>query len=216
MEINRKEIYRYLGYGRNEADETVTTLVEECLSELMKAAAPKSVTCEFPLRLLPENMIDFGCFQTCSENLYRNLQDCELVILFAATLGSETDVLIRRYNRIQMSKAVILQAAAAAMVEEYCDEVNAALKEKYKSRGFWLRPRFSPGYGDFSLETQVPVLTALEAGKRIGITLTDSLLMAPSKSVTAVIGAGRKQQCCELKGCEVCEKTDCEYRRGSL
>lgn len=213
MEINRREIYRYLGYGRNEADEAVTNLVEECLAELLEAASPKSVTREFPLKLLPDNEIDFTCFRTRSGNLSKNLQDCERVILFAATLGAGVDVLIRRYNRIQMSKAVILQAAAAAVIEEYCDEVNAKLKEDYEARGLWLRPRFSPGYGDFPLDSQTPVLTVLEAGKRIGITLTDSLLMAPSKSVTAVIGVSKKPHRCELGGCEVCNKTDCAYRR---
>jgi len=213
MEINRREIYRYLGYGMHEADEAVTKLVEECLAELLEAAAPKSVTREFPLRLLPDHGIDFTCFQTRSKNLSKNLQDCERIILFAATLGAGVDVLIHRYNRIQMSKAVILQAAAAAVIEEYCDEVNKKLKADYEAKGLWLRPRFSPGYGDFPLECQVPVLTVLEAGKRIGITLTDSLLMAPSKSVTAVIGVSRKPHRCELGGCEVCGKKDCAYRR---
>lgn len=213
MEINRKEIYRYLGYGKHEADEAVANLVEECLAELLEAAAPKSVIREFPLRLLPEFEIDFTCFQTRSRNLSGNLQDCQQVILFAATLGTGVDVLIRRYSRLQMSKAVILQAAAAAVIEEYCDEVNGRLKEEYESRGLYLRPRFSPGYGDFPLECQAPVLSVLEAGKRIGIKLTDSLLMTPSKSVTAVIGISKKPHRCELKGCEACEKKDCAYRR---
>lgn len=213
MEIKRREIYRYLGYGREEADESVTYLVEQCLSELLKAASPRSVTREFPLKLHTDGTIDFTCFQTHSRNLAKNLQDCSQVILFAATLGAEVDHLIHRYNRIQMSKAVILQAAAAAVIEEYCDEVNGALKEDYESRGFYLRPRFSPGYGDFPLDCQVPVLTVLEAAKRIGITLTDSLLMAPSKSVTAIIGVSQKPHRCELKGCEACGKTDCAYRR---
>ena len=66
---------------------------------------------------------------------------------------------------------------------------------------------------DFPLECQGALLGALEAGKRIGITLTDSLLMAPVKSVTAVIGMSRIRRDCTVKGCEVCEKTDCAYRR---
>ena len=60
-------------------------------------------------------------------------------------------------------------------------------------------PRFSPGYGDFPLECQGMLLEALEAGKRIGIKLTDSLLMMPSKSVSAVMGASRKPYRCDVK-----------------
>ena len=113
-----------------------------------------------------------------------------------------------------MSKAVILQAAAAAMLEDYCDEVNEQIRRDYESRGLYLRPRFSPGYGDFPLSCQPQLLGCLEAGKRIGITLTDSYLMAPSKSVTAVIGVSPLSRTCTVKGCEACGKTDCTYRRG--
>lgn len=51
------------------------------------------------------------------------------------------------------------------------------------------------------------------AGKHLGIKLTDSFLMMPSKSVTAVIGVSQKPHRCDVKGCEACGKTDCLYRR---
>lgn len=209
-----KETYRYLGGNGREITDAVEALVEDCLLELEKAASPKHIIREFPVRLLENNEIDFKCFHTESNNLTRNLADCHLVLLFAATLGSEVDVLLRKYSKIQMSKAVILQAAAAAMIEEYCDCVNEVIRREYEQKALYLRPRFSPGYGDFSLECQRPIGAALEMSKRVGITLTDSLLMMPSKSVTAVIGISKKEHRCEIKGCEQCSKTDCAYRRG--
>ena len=60
------------------------------------------------------------------------------------------------------------------MIEEYCDQVCTVIKSEYEAKGRYLRPRFSPGYGDFPLECQGMLLEALEAGKRIGIKLTDS------------------------------------------
>ncbi|GLB30459.1 vitamin B12 dependent methionine synthase activation domain protein [Lacrimispora amygdalina] len=213
MEISRKEILRYLGYGNKEGDEQVSALIEEALEELLSAASPKSIYRSYPLTLLPENEIDFTVFRTRSRNLSRNLADCEEVILFAATLGTGVDVLLHKYTRLQMSKAVIMQAAAAAVIEEYCDGVNRKLKQEYEEKGLYLRPRFSPGYGDFSLECQKEITAVLETPKRIGIMLTESLLMTPSKSVTAVMGASKKPYRCEIKGCESCEKLDCVYRR---
>lgn len=213
MEISRREIRRYLGYGGNEGDETVNALIEECLKELTSAASPKSISRVYPLRLLPDDGIDFTVFQAKSRNLSRNLKDCEQVILFAATLGAGVDVLLHKYTKLQMSKAVIMQAAAAAMIEEYCDEENRLLKQEYEAQGLYLRPRFSPGYGDFPLECQRDITAVLETPKRVGIMLTDSLLMAPSKSVTAVMGVSGKSHRCDVKGCEACAKTDCAYRR---
>lgn len=214
MEMNENEVLRYLGYGRQSADEQVSKLMLECWDELSAAASPKSISRTYDLHFFEEDGIDASCFQTRSKSLRKNLKDCEKILLFAATLGAPVDMLIQKYNRLQMSKAVILQAEAAAMLEDYCNEENARLKAEFEAEGWYLRPRFSPGYGDFPLECQRALTGALETGKRIGITLTDSLLMAPAKSVTAVIGISRIRRDCTVRGCEVCEKTDCAYRRG--
>lgn len=214
--VDRREILRYLGYKGHEADKMVGEIVEQCLLELGREARPRSLHREFPLELGEGGLIDGCCFQTRSVHLSRNLKDCGQVIVFAATLGVGADHLIYKYNRLQMSKAVIMQAAAAAMIEEYCDQICRELAGRYEEQGRYLRPRFSPGYGDFPLDCQESLLDALEAGKRIGIKLTDSLLMMPSKSVTAVMGVSRKPYRCDIKGCETCAKTDCAYRRQTV
>lgn len=213
MEVSRREIYRYMGYGNQEPDGRVKEMTERCLKELQEAVSPRFFSRTFPLTLRPESVVDFTCFQTRSEGLSRNLKGCEQVILFAATLGAGADLLIRRYSRLEMGRAVILQAAGAAMIEAYCDAENERLRKQFLEAGYFLRPRFSPGYGDFLLSAQRDMVRVLEAEKRVGITLTDGLIMVPSKSVTAVIGAGRKSAGCDAEGCVSCGKEDCPYRR---
>ena len=212
MEWNEREILRYLGHRGQEIPENVEELIKECERELEQMASPRAMWKEYPLSI-HDHVLDMGFLQTKSKSLERNLRDCERVILFAATLGSRVDVLLHRYNMIQMSKAVVMQAASVAMLETFCDEKNQELKSSYEAKGWYLRPRFSPGYGDFPLECQREIAPALEMGKRIGINLTDTLLMMPSKSVTAVIGASRLPRNCPVQGCEVCAKRDCAYRR---
>lgn len=210
---NDRELLRYLGCKNGTVpDQNLTDLITQCKQELEQAASPRVIWREYPL-CIQDHSIDMTCLQTQSKSLERNLKDCERVLLFAATLGSRVDVLLHRYNMIQMSKAVVMQAASVAMLETFCDEQNQKLKEEYEEKGWYLRPRFSPGYGDFSLECQRQIAPALELNKRIGVTLTDSLLMAPSKSVTAVIGVSRLPRNCTVQGCEACAKRDCAYRR---
>lgn len=212
-DIDRREVLRYLGYKRKDPDEAVSRLIEECITALCLRITPRHIERVFVLQFYEENGIDAECFRIESRNLAKNLKDCEQILIFAATLGIGADQLIQRYNRLEMSRAVVLQAAAAAMIETYCDEICGLWKKQWEEQGWYARPRFSPGYGDFPLSCNASILDCLEAGKRIGIKLTDSLLMMPSKSVTAVIGLSRKPYRCDIRGCEVCAKTDCAYRR---
>lgn len=103
-----------------------------------------------------------------SANLKKNLSGCDSVLVMAVTVGAEVDRLLARYGKLSVAKAVVMQAAAAAMVEAYCNELNAMWKKEYLEKGLYLRPRFSPGYGDFPLSAQKQILDGLEAGKRIG------------------------------------------------
>ena len=74
-----------------------------------------------------------------------------------------------------------------------------------------LRPRFSAGYGDLSLSVQKDIFSVLDCARKIGLTLNDSLIMSPSKSVTAVVGISDTPSCDGHK-CKSCDKKDCEYR----
>lgn len=214
--MNVKETLRYLGYHGQEADSQVLALVEQCWKELEGAASPKSIYGEYPLGFFEEDGIDVYGFKTRSRALKKNLDGCVGVVMFAATLGTGVDMLLKRYGKLQMSKAVVIQAAAAAMLEDYCDEINEEIQMVYEKKMRFLRPRFSPGYGDFPIECQRDLIRVLDCARSIGLTLTEGCMMAPSKSVTAVIGAGRTVIRCHRQGCESCEKIDCIYRRDTL
>ena len=111
-----------------------------------------------------------------------------------------------------MSKAVVMQACAAAFLEEYCDKMQKKIADELK-KGLFLRPRFSPGYGDFSVIHQKQLLQMTDASKQIGLTMTDGYMLTPSKSITAVIGISSEARDCTIKGCEACTKEDCIYKR---
>lgn len=206
-----REAIRYLGYGRNAVDERTSRMIEESFKELEGCANAKSVYRIFECTMDAEESLLIGNVRVHSKNLYKNLKNCREVILFAATLGIETDRLLKRYSISDMSRAVVLQACAAAYLEEYCDNCQNELEDSLQGR--WLRPRFSPGYGDFDIRHQEDILKMLDAMKRIGIGRTESYMLTPTKSVTAVIGISQTKENCHKQGCEVCDKKDCAYRR---
>lgn len=213
MELNQREILRYLGYRKQDIpDIQVCRLIEETVGELLEVIEPKCVFRIFPIQGIGETYVDFGFVRIESRNLAKNLKGCGEAAFLAATLGNQVELLLRRYNRLEVSRAVVLQAAATEAIEKYCDSCETRIRETLPAKAY-MRPRFSPGYGDFSLEFQKEMLRILETSKQIGVTLTDSLLMMPSKSVTAIIGISGEKTDCIRQGCEVCGKTDCPYRR---
>ncbi len=123
-----------------------------------------------------------------SENLKKNLKGCDEAVIFAATVGAGIDHLIRRYERIEPARSLMLQAHGAERVEALCDAFNEEVKQQAAEAGYKTHPRFSPGYGDLPLDVQPMLLKQLNAEKRLGITLGNSYMMSPSKSVTAIIG----------------------------
>lgn len=211
--FERSEVLRYLGYRGAQPDEMVEQNLDHCIAELQSAAAPKSVFQAFELSHLAEGTMKTGGVLIRSKNLARTLKGCTSVYLMAATLGVAVDRLITRASAVRMSDAVLYQAAAAAMIEAYCDEVNDTLREEAERVGLYCRPRFSPGYGDFRIEHQRDISRLLDTPRKIGLTVTESCLLVPIKSVTAVIGLSNSPQPCHRKGCEECSKQDCAFRR---
>ena len=213
MDVRTKEAVRYLGYGKHAVDEKILQEIQNCFRELEELADKKSIYRIFELSLKDENELKIGNIEICSRNLQTNLKDCKQVVLLTATLGTEVDRLIRKTQVVDMAKAVVMQACAATLLEEYCDELQEKMRAQFRREGKYIRPRFSPGYGDFLIQHQKDVLVMLEASKRIGVTMTDSYMLTPTKSVTAVIGIGDVEMNCNLNNCEECDKTDCTYRR---
>ena len=213
MDTRTKEAIRYLGYGKHAVDDKTFALVQDSFLELGQWADRRIIYRIFDLYSEEENCLDIGKLHIESRNLSKNMKGCQEAVLLGATLGVGVDLLMRRHSLTDMAKVVVLQACAAAMLEEYLDECQEKIGQELLKEQKYLRPRFSPGYGDFSIEHQGMILKMLDAAKTIGLTMTESCMLTPVKSVTAVIGVSKTKEPCHQKGCVACGKTDCIYRR---
>ncbi len=179
LPVNRREIFRYAGCPS--PGEAETAVLEECLAELSGKLTSRVCWREFVL-----TGPDLPFCPTGSADLAKYLRDCTKLVVFGATVGLETDRLIARYSRISPVKALFCQAIGAERIESLCDAFCGDLAEMYASCR--TKPRYSPGYGDLPLEVQREFFTILDCPRKIGLTLNASMLMSPSKSVTAIVG----------------------------
>ena len=184
-EIKRKEILRYAGVSGDAPE--LDGVINECVAESAGLLVYKIC---YRIVYVSSNgdELDFGLFKTSSSDLLKNLSGCGAAIIFAATVGTGIDRLIAKYNRLLPSKGLMMQSFGNERVESLCDAFNSEITEQMKSNGYSTRPRFSPGYGDLTLNLQKDIFAVLDCPRKIGLMLNESLLMSPSKSVTAIIG----------------------------
>ncbi len=161
------------------AEASTRTLLRTCVAEAAPAVTCRVCWARYPLSVTGDTVI-FGGVEWRSANLAARLQDCAEAVLFAATLGAGFDRLLQKYSHVSPSRAVLLQAYGTACVEALCDTFCSEFPAA--------TARFSPGYGDWALSAQREVFRLLEPPRHIGVCLNDSLLMTPTKTVTAVIG----------------------------
>lgn len=206
-EFDRKEILRYAGGGQA-AD---IPFLEECLAELEGKLSYKVCWRFFPVRQR-ESGLDLSFAETDSAALQRNLAGCEGVVLFAATIGLGIDRLIAKYGRISPAKSLFFQAIGAERIESLCDCFCAEMQRQAAEKGRFTKPRFSPGYGDLPLRMQESIFRVLDCPRKIGLSLNKSLLMSPSKSVTALIGITEKNTRQGQGKCENCGNEGCAFR----
>ena len=180
LNIDLHDIALYLRLGAQKPDATLSSAMAAMREAALKVIRPARVWRRIGW---PKTDGAFGA----SEKLARHLEGCHAAYLVCGTLGTGFDALLRRVSVKSAADALVLQAAGTAAIEEWMDAVEDEIRREL-TPGETLVSRYSPGYGDFPLEAQRELLGILDTSRAIGVSLTDTLLMAPSKSVSAVIG----------------------------
>lgn len=180
-----EELARRMGVPRGfmDDDEEVSAAIE---------TVRKSIEAKYSYGISPaevkeetnEIITDFGIFT--SSALCRNLAGSSEMIVFGVTLGHSADRTLRKLAAESPLAHFFADAAASSYAEAAADFMTEKFREIYGKEH--LKNRFSPGYGDFDIRYQENVIKKIEGTKNLGITLTDSFLMIPQKSITAFHG----------------------------
>ena len=175
------------------------------------------------------NMYDYDCNEQAimsepkviieGESIGKHLNGCDKVICLAATVGEVIEhEVTEKFRHGEYVNSMLLDAAATTAVEQAADEMEKAIEQKVSRNGYKMRWRFSPGYGDWSLNQQAE-LFKLAGAKEIGISLTAAMMMSPRKSITAIIGLIKNTAANEKSSlshqCADCNKIDCPARNNA-
>ena len=177
--IDERELWARLGGIGALEDEKIREVIAD-ISQVLSAAY---VAEELPVLVNNGSCISTGGITIAGESFAKIAGGSSRIVAIAATLGAGVDRLIRKKSAVSVADGFVYDAIASAMVEGLINLATVRTTSGKEHTG-----RFSPGYGDMPLELQGDIIALLDAGKRLGITLNESKLMSPSKSVTAFIG----------------------------
>ena len=191
MTVELAEIARYMRMGRTVPDGALAERIAKLRDEALKTLRPARTWRRFPIE--GGAIASGGLRLDICGTLARHLAGCHAAYLACGTIGAQFDAFQRRSSVSSGADALIVQAIGAALIEKLMDGVEDEIRAELTD-GETLVSRYSPGYGDFPLAAQSTVLALLDAPRTVGVALTDTLLMVPSKSVSAIIGVKKGSQ----------------------
>ena len=217
ISIDREEVLRYLEYKGQDIDNNLVEIIEECRNIAKDRINPRYTFRVYSIKQKYKGIIELEGTNLIleSNDLYEILKDCNECILMAATLGINIEKDIKKYSCTELTKGIIIDSCATTAIEEVCDRVQNEIENNILKNGQYLTFRYSPGYGDLSIEKNTEILNILNGQKEIGLTITNSGIMIPRKLVIAIIGITDKKVEQDKTSCSTCKnKSKCKFKKG--
>lgn len=204
LPLHTQEVLQNLGYRGNQPDAHTQAVLQKAEVILQENAAPRWVYQRFGLQKGTDIVLPGTGIALQGGDIAAHLQGCYACFLFAVTLGLQVDTVLRQAQVEDMALAVVLDMAASVLVDQYAQTAQEFLQSQAAQTEEFATGRFSPGYGDLPIQLQPAILQAINAGRAIGLTASQSNILLPRKSITAVIGVSNQPVFGKLAGCATC------------
>lgn len=196
--IDRYNWAKLLGMNAEDMPEDVA---ERCESLILEAAVPRGV-------FTYSDDFDYEGIA-----VKRHLEGCSRIVLCGITIGKRVDDLIARLSVSDMKMAVFADCGASALVEQAADDFEKYISSVLPEDTPYMTCRFSPGYGDLPLSEQRRLIRQIDAERMIGLTLNDSDILVPLKSITGIMGLSDHPVSGHMAECSCCILAETCVRR---
>ncbi len=202
LTINDEEILRLLSCQKRKEKRNKTklsNLIEETKTILRDLLHPQGM-----FKIVDKRVLQVESY----------LKGQDKIALALCTIGNELENKVSELNQKgELARAVVLDAIGSVAAENTADFINLQICEWCQKRGWGTSQRFSPGYGNWSLEGQKFIFSLLPA-ERIKVRLNQSCMMIPIKSVSFAVKIGKEFESLSKKRiCEICNLKNCPYRK---
>ena len=193
--LDRSEALRYLGYAGQSIDPSLNEHIEELFVHCEQVSQPGWIYRIFPVNAKPDSIHLEGCTLVLKgADIFKHLHEARFCAVMAVTCGLPNERELMRLNALGGVDALVFDAAGSALVESAADACNADIVSRAHSEGLFTNYRYGPGYGDLALDIQGELLRVIGADKALGMSTTESNMLIPTKSVTALVGLFNEPQ----------------------
>ena len=220
IEIDKKEVLRYLEYKNQKIDSNLNSIIDDCIKLTKSKINPRYTLGVYSIlkeKINYNYQIKFRDSELVieSKDLYKLLNNCNECIVLAATIGINIEKEIKINSYLNLTKSIIIDACATTAIEDFCGKLQSNIELILNKEGKYITNRYSPGYGDLNIDFNEIFINLLSTSRKIGLTITEDKIMVPRKSVVAIIGISEIESTYNKKPCLEClNYNTCKYKKG--
>jgi hypothetical protein len=146
--------------------------------------------------------------------IFNELKPSDKIIVFTCTAGKQLCDNIKEEYKTDVLKGFLIESLANVVVETAMDKIQDKIREEYGTQNLLISNRFSPGYCTWNVAEQHKLFKLLP-NEFCGVSLTESALMQPIKSISGFIGVGKNITYNHYK-CKSCNQKQCIYKKKNI
>ena len=216
LRVDRDEVLRFQGYkkGIDLPDAAVLSLFDEALALGESLMEPRVIYRAVAVTGQGPDRIEAGGERLYIPDIGRLWGPLEQVGAGICTVGAAIEHRVRRlWDERELPLAIMLDSVGSAAAESLAEYANDLLCQAAIPARVKVTNRISPGYAGWDTAEQA-ALFGLCPGGRIGVSLNESCVMTPGKSISFLVGVGPEARVDHyFTQCRRCWMRDCSYRR---
>lgn len=212
LRFSLSDIYLALGYNHENIPDHITYLTNEIHQQIPEDYCAIGGYCIYESIKIEKSKIQVNNkYLTVNNIISAQLKQSEKLAIFTCSIGDKIEKRSKDYfDKDEFPKGYLLDTFGSILVEAAMDIIQEKLEQDMIHYGLKITNRYSPGYCGWDVKEQ-HILFSLLPPKFCGISLNESALMTPIKSVSGIIGIGKNVEKRAYQ-CHICEEKDCLYR----
>lgn len=212
LNITAEEVAFPMGYEEGGTPEEILDIIDAEMKQFADVTDICGAQQSFPVHFDKENKkmtIEKQCFDL-DKSVYQFLKKSEQIVVFLCTAGKTiSDRSQELMNNGDLMEGFVVDTIGSVATEKTMDIIHKKLEAELLEDGLKVTNRYSPGYCEWDVAEQQK-LFQLYPEAYCGITLNESSLMSPIKSVSGFIGVGPEVSY-KAYACDLCTQQNCIY-----